>query len=266
MGYQAGQSNTTGTGNAAFGVYTLKSNTTGSSNTAIGNQALNSNTTANFNTAVGYQAMYQYNRTTDTDGYNTAIGYFAIQTMTSGQRNTALGTYCGYGLTTGSNNIYVGYNSQSSSGSVTNEINIGTVNGVAGKGASTGYINAGNGGVYQGNNGATWSVTSDQRLKKNIVDNNTGLDLINQIQVRNFEYRLPEEVDSELKPTDAIKKTGVQLGVIAQEIAQVSKEFVKTESTGVMSVNSDNLTWYLINAVKELNAEVQSLKQQLAGK
>jgi hypothetical protein len=33
-----------------------------------------------------------------------------------------------------------------------------------------------------------------------------------------------------------------------------------------MSVDPDNLTWYMINAIKELKAEVDSLKQQLASR
>ena len=74
---------------------------------------------------------------------------------------------------------------------------------------------------------------------------------------------MPEEVDSELKPTDAINKPGIQLGVIAQELQQVLPDCVKQESTGVLSVDSDNLTWYLVNAVKQLSAEVESLKAQL---
>ena len=131
--------------------------------------------------------------------------------------------------------------------------------------SNTGFINPNSGGVYQGNNSSSWSTTSDQRLKKNIVDNNDGLNKINSIRVRNFEYRLPEEVDAELKPTDAINKTGVQLGVIAQELQQVLPECVKQESTGVLSVDPDNLTWYLVNAVKQLSAEVESLKSQLKG-
>ena len=122
------------------------------------------------------------------------------------------------------------------------------------------FINANGGGTYNGANTTTWATTSDQRLKKNIADNNDGLDKINSIRVRNFEYRLPEEVDAELKPTDAIKKEGVQLGVIAQELQAVLPECVKTESTGVMTVDADNLTWYLINAIKELKAEIDALK------
>ena len=115
--------------------------------------------------------------------------------------------------------------------------------------------------MYQGNNTTTWTTTSDQRLKKNIVDNNVGLEKITAIQVRNFEYRLPEEVDAELKPQDAIQKEGVQLGVIAQELQLVLPECVKTETTGVMSVDSDNLTWYMINAIKQLKAEFDAYKE-----
>ena len=86
---------------------------------------------------------------------------------------------------------------------------------------------------------------------------------VNQIRVRNFEYRTPEEVDSELASTSAVDKEGLQLGVIAQEIVEVLPDVVKQETTGCYSVSPDNLTWYLVNAVKELSAEVKALKAQL---
>jgi hypothetical protein len=211
----------------------------------VGYQALVNNTTASNNTAVGYQAGYS----------------------TTGATNTFLGYTAGSTLTTGVGNLYIGAYTRPSNAAVDYEMLISTASSTArtGKGTNTGYIDPDGGGVYQGNNSSTWSVTSDRRLKKNIVDNNTGLDLINQIQVRNFEYRLPEEV-AELEPTCAVERTGVQLGVIAQEIQKVSQEFVKEESTGVLSVDSDNLTWYLINAVKELNAKVTALEAQLGAK
>ena len=58
-------------------------------------------------------------------------------------------------------------------------------------------------------------------------------------------------------------KEGVQLGVIAQEIKDILPDVVKQNTTGAYAVNPDNLTWYLVNAVKELSAEVKSLKAQL---
>ena len=133
---------------------------------------------------------------------------------------------------------------------------------MVGKGSQTGFINPGGGGVYQGNNSSTWSTTSDRRIKKNIADNTVGLEIIRELRVRNFEYRTPEEI-TEVPSHAAINKEGVQIGLIAQEAQEVLPEIVKQESTGVYSVDPENLTWYLINAVKELDAEVQALRTEL---
>ncbi len=119
------------------------------------------------------------------------------------------------------------------------------------------------GNVYNVQNQSAWQTTSDERIKKNIVNNNVGLDKINQLQVKNFEYRTPEEVDPSLPSSSAVDKEGVQLGVIAQEIQKILPDVVKEETTGCLSVNPDNLTWYLVNAVKELSAEIEQLKSQI---
>jgi hypothetical protein len=39
---------------------------------------------------------------------------------------------------------------------------------------------------------------------------------------------------------------------------------VKEVSTGVLSVNPDNMTWYLVNAVKELSAKNEALEARLS--
>ena len=132
-----------------------------------------------------------------------------------------------------------------------------------GKGTNTGFL-APTSGVYKGNNSSSWSTTSDRRIKKNIVDNDTGLDAINQIQVRNFEYRTEDEiVDFDNPRAAVVHNEGIQLGVIAQEIEEILPDVVKTESTGVKTVNPDNLTWYLVNAVKELSAKCDSLQKEI---
>jgi hypothetical protein len=290
VGYFAGASCVSGTDNTFIGG-SAGTNTTGSKNTAVGSQALQLNTTASNNTAVGYQALYTNTSTgsentavgtqalySNTDAYyNVAVGYRALYADTTGNQNVAVGYQAGVGITTASGVVaigvtsattlttglygtYIGYQSTASAAGATSEIVVCAGGSATAKGSSTGFISPNNGAVYQGNNSAVWATTSDRRLKKNIVDNNIGLEKITAIQVRNFEYRLPEEVDAELKPTDAIKKSGVQLGVIAQELNEVLPECIKTESTGVMSVNSDNLTWYLVNAIKELKAEVDAYK------
>ena len=181
--------------------------------------------------------------------------------QSTGDSNVMIGYYCGAGTTTGANNILVGRSAQLAASGNTYCINIGANS--TGKGSNTGYINPNGGGVYQGNNSSSWSTTSDQRLKKNIVDNTEGLDKIVAIQVRNFEYRLPEEV-TELDSSCAVERAGVQLGVIAQELQQVCSDCVKEESTGVLSVDSDNIFWHMVNAIKELKSELDSVKAQLA--
>jgi len=277
LGYNAGL-NSNGSGNTAIGVDALKTSGVTQS-TAVGYQALSAVSSYGGNTAVGYQTMsganplygtstaVGYQALQNTTGDNTAFGYKAGNSVTSGAGNTFLGHYSGFGgtsLTTGSFNTYLGYSANASAASVSNEIVISTgFAGTTGKGASTGFINPSAGGVYQGNNSASWSTTSDRRLKKNIVDNNVGLDAIKSIQVRNFEYRLAEEVQ-DLDPVCAVAKTGVQLGVIAQELQSVLPECVKQESTGVLSVDPDNLTWYTINAIKQLSAALDAANARIA--
>jgi hypothetical protein len=253
--------------NTALGVNALNATNTGGYTTAVGNAALQSNTSGAWNSAFGFGAL----NGNSSGSYNTAVGGYAMPNNTTASNNTALGYSAGYGVTgtsnimvgfnagngpttlsSGTNNLHIGNSTSASSASVSYEIIIGSASGSTGKGASTGYINPNSGGVYQGNNSTLWSVTSDERLKKNIVDNTVGLTAINGIKIRNFEYRLPDEI-TDLDKSNAVNLVGTQLGVIAQELQQVLPDCVKTESTGVMSVDSSDVVWHMVNAIKELN-------------
>jgi hypothetical protein len=87
----------------AIGYEALIFNTRGSNNTAIGRQALSYNLTGNNNTALGYGALY-----TSTGSNSTAVGYTPLEYAT-GSPNTAIGTNAGYWITSGSDNIAIGY-------------------------------------------------------------------------------------------------------------------------------------------------------------
>ena len=167
------------------------------------------------------------------------------------------GEDAGDDVTTGSNNTIIGRQTNAGASGAYDVVVIGA--GLNGKGDSTGFY-GGSSGVYNSDNSSYWQTTSDARIKKNIIDNNTGLEKIKQIRVRNFEYRTPEEVDPALPSHSAIDKQGIQVGVIAQEIQEVLPDLVRQTSLGCYSVNPNNLTWYLVNAVKELAAEVEKLK------
>jgi hypothetical protein len=249
VGYRAGK-NVGNNGNVtAIGSSALLNCTTGSTNVACGDSAFQALTTAYSCTAIGQGAA----EVLTTGVWNTAVGKGTFPQLTTGDSNIAIGRAAGGTLVSGTNGIFIGRDALASS-SATNYENV--LGAGTGKGSSTTFIlNP----CYQGNNSSTWSQTSDRRLKKNIVDNNNGLNIINQIQVRNFEYRTAEEV-TELPTHSVIKKTGVQLGVIAQELQAVLPDCVREESTGVLTVDSDNLTWYMINAIKELKAEFDAYK------
>jgi hypothetical protein len=273
VGYQALAGNTTGANNTAVGRIALISNFTGSNNTAFGHNTLIANITASNNSAMGQNALLFYNTANNTavgfeaikgsatvvnnTGANlTAVGYQALTANTSGSDNTGVGDQAGDVITTGARNTIIGANSDPSAAGGNDQTVVGE--GLTGKGDDTAFI-GGTNGAYNEKNVITWEITSDQRIKKNIVSNNVGLEVISQIDVRNFEYRTAEEI-TDLPASAAIDQSGVQLGVIAQELQAVLPECVTENSTGVLSVNTDQLIWYLVNSVKQLNAEIQTLK------
>ena len=278
VGYRAAYSATSGVRNIAVGDQSLRGLTTandcvgvgyqsffgtctGSSNIGIGYRSFFSCTSGHSNVGVGYQSLNDL----DSADESVAIGHRALPHVTSGDSNIGIGIQTGDGdrgvaLTTGTSNILIGRQTDVAAADNGYSIVIGVH--AVGKGSSTGFISPNDGAIYQGNNSANWTTTSDRRIKKNIVDNKVGLDAINQIQVRNFEYRTEDEI-TEVPSHAAINKQGVQLGVIAQEIQTILPDMVNKESTDVLSVNPDNMTWYLVNAVQELSAKNDALEAEI---
>lgn len=95
--------------------------------------------------------------------------------------------------------------------------------------------------------GTSWTP-SDRNLKKNIETLTGGLDKI--LSVRGVTYNWK----------DITKETGSQVGVIAQEVEEVFPELVNTDKQGMKAVNYAGLVAPLIEAVKELKKENDSLK------
>jgi hypothetical protein len=242
----------TGSGSLVFATSpTLVTPTLGAATaTSINSLVLNRGTgSGTEGVAVGSTAL---DSQTNNGEKNVAVGFAAGTQITDGKESVAIGHTAARDLTTGKG-IYIGFESQASSGNVDKEIVVG--NQITGKGNNTAFI-GGSSGAYNEGNTTTWTTTSDQRIKKNIVDNGDGLEKIKAIRVRNFEYRATEEV-TDLPPSAAVFKPGVQLGIIAQEMLP---ECVRQQSNGVLSVDTDKLIGYLINAVKELNSRIEQLE------
>jgi hypothetical protein len=141
IGQAAMAANQTGNDSTAIGASALFDATSGP-NDAIGYTAGNYISTGTANVAIGYGAMTGVAATPLTANGNTAVGNIALHSIQgTAAGNTALGYQAGYSgtaLTTGSNNVYIGYNAAASGAADTNEIVIGE--GATGGGSNTATI------------------------------------------------------------------------------------------------------------------------------
>lgn len=105
-----------------------------------------------------------------------------------------------------------------------------------------------------GNN--TTLYHSDKRWKKEILTIGHALDKISKLRGVTFKWRTDEFSDMNFPE-------GEQIGLIAQEVEDVIPEVVNTGDDGFKSVEYANLVAVLIEAVKELKADNELLKQEL---
>jgi hypothetical protein len=303
VGNNAGGKITTGLDNTAIGVSALGyagAGMTGSNNVAVGDFALTFNTSASNNTAVGYQAGYSL--TTGGNnvlmGYYGGIGG-AGSGLTTATANTFIGPSAGYLVTTGSKNTFLGAFSGNSGsldlrtasnyivlsdgdgnprqvidssgnaivGGTSTSSNESTYQGggvfVSRRASSAGTTHANflNGGSVVGsitsNTVATfYNTTSDYRLKENATPITNGLQTISALNPVNFDW---------------ISKNVSDTGFLAHEFQSVipnsvmgTKDAIDANGNPVyQQMDRSGAIPFLVAAIKELKAEVDSLKQQL---
>nr|NQU91759.1 hypothetical protein [Bacteroidota bacterium] len=135
IGYNAGNTNTTGIHNTASGYNSLFNNTSGGRNTATGAYSLEQNTTGDYNVAIGTFTLQK-----NTEGnYNTANGNSALTNNTTGNSNTASGCQSGYSNTIGYSNSFLGHNSGYSNTEGYSNAFIGNESGFSN---TSGYVNS----------------------------------------------------------------------------------------------------------------------------
>jgi hypothetical protein len=111
VGYNALTANTIGVNNVGIGGWSLSLNTTGSNNIGVGSYSLPINTSGIENIAIGHESMVR-----NTTGIsNAALGFHSLYFNTTGFYNIGIGKQAGASganaNTTGSNNIFIGYQS-----------------------------------------------------------------------------------------------------------------------------------------------------------
>lgn len=273
-------SNTAGHYNSALGAYALYYNTTGIRNTATGFNSMALNTTGRFNTATGFEAMY--NNATGED--NAAMGYRALALNTTGNFNVAVG-FGALGINTNEGwNTAVGYHAGPKKSSFYNCTAIGNL---ASPTASN-SVRIGNSSVNNIGGYALWSSVSDGRFKRDIKEDISGLEFINQL--RPISYTPDRKAidkflgipDSLTMPLDPRSTAVRQTGFVAQEVEAIVKKsgyvFGGVEApqneNDHYSIRYAEFVVPLVKAVQELSAKLQeqqevhqreifALKQQL---
>ena len=278
VGQKALETSTNGFENVAIGWSALPVVPYGTQNVAVGCKALESGDDAGIReeVAVGFEALKDLTGNYTNAYGNTALGYMAGKDNDDKYEMCFLGRQAGMNQTMVSQELWLAHRDHN-------------------KGTASVWIHGSNGGACtQGNNSSSWTTTSDQRIKKNIVDNNVGLDKINQLKVRNFEYRVQKETGKDdaghttwapktssdtidtstfntlpngQKPRPdqvAINTEGVQIGCIAQEVEAVLPGCIKTDTNGVKSVDTDEMFWVMINAIKQLSTKNDALEARVA--
>jgi hypothetical protein len=213
----------------------MYNNFIGSYNSAFGDRSLISNTLGSYNAAYGGNTL-----SSNTEGiYNTAIGYQSGSTTT-----------------TGNNNTLIGYDAQTSSPSASNEV-------VLGNGSVT-AIRA---------QVTTLTSLSDARDKKNITDLSLGLNFINSLKPRAFNWDKREWYSNKIADGSKMKKEQTA-GFIAQELDASQQQFNAEYLNLVYKTSPDkweatygNLLPVIVKSIQELSAqkdkEIEELKMRI---
>ena len=262
--------------NTAYGLNALDAITTGDDNVAIGYQAGTALQAGAYNVAVGRDAL----STAQGDRYNVAVGFEALKAFNTGTsvndtENVAVGVQAGLRVNTGSACTIIG-------GSAGNNITSGSNNTCVGQGAggsaSPSNITTSSNSIVLGNNSVTdasikvdWTVTSDKRDKTDVEALTMGLDFVNKLNPVTYRWDMRSDYDDDATPDGTHKKQRLFSGLLAQDVEVLEREYgykVEDETALITSKGEDGnygLTYQrlipvLINAVKELSAEVKTLK------
>ena len=284
---------TTGSYNCAFGQATLYSLTDGVNNTAMGDNAMQFGTSQDVCVAIGQNALRYV-----TGNNNTAVGAGAGDTLTAGDKNTFIGreagTACttgdnnvsiggsaGYDATDGHNNVFIGVNTRTDNAGTNTQIVLGPNARSQGSGKFTvGTSNSTYSVLTVG--GTSWSGSSDERLKKEIVDSPAGLSFINDLRPVNFKWKTKGEVDETLphyeensnEPVIGNSDTNIltKHGFIAQEVKEVIDNHPEIkDGSDIWDVNSDGIENFaptalipmLVKSIQELSAKCDSLQNEV---
>jgi hypothetical protein len=275
VGMNAGNQITTGDQNTIVGALAGDALTTGNKNAVLGYQALSLGSTADGNTAIGHQALLVASNTSGADMNNTAVGASAGSSVTTGLKNVIIGVSSAPNLTTGTDNICIGRQADVSASGAANQITIGIdIN--AGGDNNFSFGKASNVVTNDFDSDANWSRSSDRRKKREIYDQELGLDFVNDLRTVNFQWKPSNEFPKEwndYSEENNMDTNVVMHGFIAQEVKDaLDKHSSERDSKfsgwkegedGMQHTSREMFVIPLIKAVQELSAQVTELQTEI---
>jgi hypothetical protein len=178
---------------------------------------------------------------------NTAIGSQALLNV-RGNHNTALGSAAGSTITSGNANVVIGGGTTSGTYSPAFSITTESNRVVLGSSAVTQ--------IYAAVNTITVSDARDKIVEGPVPH---GLDFVKQLDPVSYHFRVDRDSDELHGPR--------RYGLLAQDVLALEGEdpvIVNTEEEEKLRMAESYLVPVLINAVKELAAEVEALKAKLS--
>lgn len=221
---------------------------------------------------------------TGTTSYNQQYSIIGSSSIVSGKSAYGVGgySYSSTYLNTGRSWGIVGY-----AGNATDGYNYGVMGTHFGTGYGAGIVGTVNGnqdvsvpgvyaGYFVGNVYVTGTLTgnpvvnSDKRYKKNIANLDTKTTLKNVLQMLPVEYNLNQIYTKSVGDSAVVErplydeKSQVfqkkHYGVIAQDLQKLYPDLVYEDANGYLSVNYIGIIPLLIESIKELNTEIETLK------
>jgi hypothetical protein len=128
------------------------------------------------------------------------------------------------------------------------------------------FLNASNGNMYMDvgafytqngykPGGGSWGSWSDIRLKDVKGSFARGLDEVLRLSPVTYSYKQGNDKNFDSSLT--------HVGLIAQDVQNVIPEAVEVGEDGYLIINNDPIIWSMLNAIKELKAENDALRERV---
>jgi hypothetical protein len=255
VGDRAGLSVTTGIQNTLIGGLAGDALTDADSNVAVGSNALGVCVLGSGNTAIGTSALANTSPSSAAHMINTAVGYAA-----------------GYNVTTGTNNLLLGYDSGRSGspgGAITTASNI---------------LSLGDENIATANIQVDWTVASDARDKTDFTALDLGLDFVKALAPVTYKWdkrskygdKYAEDYDlNDQTPDGTHKEDWLDIGFKAQEVEalEIAAGYNKSNSTNLVSSHTDDgkqmglqyskFVPILVKAIQEQQTLIESLTARI---